>query len=988
MYLNCHTWYSFKYGTLSPETLFEEAKKNNVRKLVLTEINNTCSYVEMLRHCKEKASEYLLDVAVGVECRRENTLLYILIAKNNNGFEEINRFLSHHNITQQPLPARAPQFRDVFCIYPWIQSSSLTLRDDEYFGIRSGQVTKLMFNSGYKIARHKYVILHPVTFSGKIGFSVHKVLRAIDNNVVLSKLAPNDQADSSEVMLPAPDLAKKYEVCPDIISNTEKMLSQCSIEVEFGVDKNKKDLSGSEESDFEMLRTQAWEGFKKRYDANNPTLCERFERELMVIRKKKFCSYYLIAYDLVQFAARKGFEHVGRGSGANSVIAFCLGITNVDPIELNLYFERFLNEERVTPSDFDLDFSWRNRDEVYAYLFSRYGDGNICLLGSVTTFQGNSIIREVGKVFGLPKHEIDELAENPHAHRRRDVIAEKIIACVGHLKEMPSHLSIHAGGILITDKPLYRYGTLDLPPKNFPVIQMDMYSAEDLGLYKLDVLSQRGLGHIKDTVSLVKKTRNIAIDIDRFDEFKKDEKVKSLLRSSKAMGCFYIESPAMRMLIAKLQCDDYLTLVAASSIIRPGVARSGMMKAYIERYHAVRNGGTYETIHPKMRELMAETYGVMVYQEDVIKVAHEFANLSLTEADVLRRAMSGKYRSRKAFDDIRDKFFYNCRQQGYDPKVSERVWYEIESFSGYSFAKGHSASYAVESYQSLFLKAYYPLEFIVSVINNFGGFYKTEFYFHEARMLGATVEAPCINHSDYNTSLRGAHIYMGFVHVKSLEEKIITPILEERDRHGEFVSMHDFLRRVRSKLEQVTLLIQIGAFRFTGKTKQVLKWEAMLFFGNVKQRLPAAAELFASTDESFDLPDLESSPYDDAFDEIELLGFPLCNPFDLLQVNNQNTCAANDLKKSVGQTVIIIGYVVDIKNTQTRQGQPMHFGAFYDCTGVFFDTVHFPNVAKEFPFRGKGFYKMKGTVIDDFGIPVIDVAQMEKLPMVSPKFKV
>jgi len=988
MYLNCHTWYSFKYGTLSPEKLFEEAKKNRVRKLVLTDINNTCSYVEFLRHCKENSATYSLEVAIGVECRRANRLLYVLIAKNNGGFEEINRFLSHHNITQLELPVVAPPFRDVFCIYPWTPASSAVLRDNEFLGVRAAQVPKLMFDAGYKNSSGKYVVLHPVTFSGKIGFSVHKVLRAIDKNVVLTKLSPHDQADSSEVMMPEADLAQRFELCPEIISNTQKLLEQCSIDVEFGVDKNKKNLTGSEEKDFELLRACAWQGFTKRYDVHNSVLRERFERELTIIRGKKFCSYYLIAYDLVQFAARKGFEHVGRGSGANSVIAFCLGITNVDPIELNLYFERFLNEERVTPPDFDLDFSWRNRDDVYAYLFSRYGEGHICLLGSVTTFQGNSIIREVGKVFGLPKHEIDELAENPRAGTGRDAIAEKIIACVGHLKEMPSHLSIHAGGILITDQPLYHYGALDLPPKNFPVIQMDMYSAEDLGLYKLDVLSQRGLGHIKDTVSLVKKMRGVDVDIDRFDDFKKDERVKKLLRSSKAMGCFYIESPAMRMLIAKLQCEDYLTLVAASSIIRPGVARSGMMKAYIERYHAVRKGGTYETIHPKMRELMAETYGVMVYQEDVIKVAHEFAKLSLTEADVLRRAMSGKYRSRKAFDEIRDKFFDNCAREGYDRRVTDRVWYEIESFSGYSFAKGHSASYAVESYQSLFLKAYYPLEFMVSVINNFGGFYKTEFYFHEARMLGATIEAPCINHSSYNTSLCDTRIYVGFVHVKSIEGKIIKPILEERDRHGEFSSMHDFLRRVRSKLEQVTLLIQIGAFRFTGKTKQTLKWEAMLFFGNVKQRLPAAAELFTAADDSFDLPDLESSPYDDAFDEIELLGFPLCNPFKLLQTVVPGTVTASELKKFVGRVVVIVGYVVDIKNTRTRQGQPMHFGAFYDCAGIFFDTVHFPNVAKAFPFRGKGFYKMKGNVIDDFGIPVIEVAQMEKLPMVSPKFKV
>jgi DNA polymerase-3 subunit alpha len=303
-----------------------------------------------------------------------------------------------------------------------------------------------------------------------------------------------------------------------------------------------------------------------------------------------------------------------------------------------------------------------------------------------------------------------------------------------------------------------------------------MHNAEDFGIYKFDILSQRGLGHIKETVKHVKRNKGIDVDIHRFKDFKEDETVKELLRNSKAMGCFYVESPAMRMLLGKLRCEDYLTLVAASSIIRPGVASSGMMRAYIERYHAVRNNRSYEAIHPKMDELMKETYGVMVYQEDVIKVAHEFAGITLTEADVLRRGMSGKYRSREEFELVKDRFFEECHKKNYAQHVIDRVWLEIESFSGYSFAKGHSASYAVESYQSLYLKAHYPLEFMVGVINNFGGFYKTEFYFHEARMNGGHIEAPCVNNSEHLTTLYDDHIYIGFIHIKSLETKIAQSI--------------------------------------------------------------------------------------------------------------------------------------------------------------------------------------------------------------------
>jgi DNA polymerase-3 subunit alpha len=983
MFLNCHSWFSFKYGTLSPGQLFQEAKRHGVKKLVLTEINNTCSFVEMLRICQDNKAEYDLEIAVGVEVRRNNKLLYILIARNNAGFEEINRFLSHVNNGHEA-PGRAPAFNQVFCIYAWRAIHPEQLRDHEFIGIRASQLNKFTIDQERRLFRHKYVVHHPVTFQEQSGFKIHRVLRAIDTNVVITRLDLTHLADEDEFMIAPHALETKFKLFPSLVDNTKRILEQCAIQFEFGTDKNKRHVTGSPESDWEILVTDAWAGFQKRYDVSRPELKTRFDKELSVIRKKKFVSYYLIAYDLIKFARQHGIDYVGRGSGANSVIAYCLGITNVDPIELDLYFERFLNEERTSPPDFDLDFSWKDRDTIYAYLFGRYGKDHICLLGSFNTFQGSSIIRELGKVFGLPKAEIDEMADNPNINTKRDSITEKIFAYARHLHDMPAHLSIHAGGVLITEAPIYSYSATDLPPKNFPVVQMDMYAAEDLGLYKLDVLSQRGLGHIKDTAMLVKKTRGIDVDVHRFHEFKKDEKVKALLRSSKAMGCFYIESPAMRALIAKLQCEDYLILVAASSIIRPGVARSGMMKAYIQRHHAVLAGKPYEVVHPKMREMMAETYGVMVYQEDVIKVAHLFAGLTLTEADILRRAMSGKYRARKAFDTVREKFFTNCKNFGYADSVTQRVWHEIESFAGYSFAKGHSASYAVESYQSLYLKAYYPLEFMVSVINNFGGFYKTEFYFHEARMLGGRLEAPCVNQSDYLTSLAGDKVYVGFVHIKSLEQKLTEQFIDNRRRHGPYAGIQDFLHRVKFKLEQVTTLIQIGAFRFTGKTKQVLKWEAMLFFSNHKKFTPSG-ELFLLEEDNFDLPELEATAFDDAFDEIELLGFPLCDPFKLLKSADRGDSVSATLKDKIGSQVSIVGYAVDIKNTHTRQGQTMYFGAFYDQHGAFFDTVHFPDVAAKYPFRGKGFYMIHGRVVDDFGSQIVEVSFMDKMPMVSPR---
>lgn len=1003
MYLNCHTAFSFKYGTLTVKALFDEARRCGVRKLALTEINNVASYIEMLRVCREHRTlpggtltangkeGYNLEIALGIEFRHEHELLFIALAKNNAGFEAINRFLSHHHEEHKPLPRQAPELQETFIIYPMGHFEPDQLREHEFIGVRITELTTFAFYPPFRTHPHKFVILHPVTFVSRVDFNTHRLLRAIDKNTLLSKLPPHEQALPDERMMPEPELEQFYRDYPALIANSRRLLDSCRIDFTLGEDKNKKHVTGNEESDWDVLVTRSWEGFQQRYDVSKPELRERIQRELNIIRQKGFIAYYLIAYDLIRFAKTRGFDYVGRGSGANSVVAYCLGITNVDPIELDLYFERFLNAERTSPPDFDIDFSWDNRDEVYDYFFSTYGRDHVCLLGTHVTYQRRSVLRELGKVFGLPKEEIDLIVDEPAAHRERDHITELIFRYADRIKDLPANISIHAGGVLITEKPIYAYTATEMPPKGYPVSQFEMHNAEDLGIFKFDILSQRGLGHLKETVRHVKRNQGIDVDIHRFGDFKKDAKIRELLRSSRAMGCFYVESPAMRMLLGKLRCEDYLTLVAASSIIRPGVARSGMMRAYIERFHAVRNGKSYTSIHPAMDELMRETYGVMVYQEDVIKVAHHFAGLTLTEADVLRRGMSGKYRSRDEFRRVEERFFENCRAKGYPQAVIDRVWYEIESFSGYSFSKGHSASYAVESYQSLFLKAHYPLEFMVGVINNFGGFYRTEFYFHEARMSGAHIEAPCLNRSDYLTTISDRTIYIGFIHLKSLEVKIAKHIALDRERQGLYRSLDHFMRRTPGiGLEQVRLLIRVGAFRFTGKSKQKLLWEAMLFFSSeqsrpVQQRGMAMEDLFDTEPANYPLPALHRGELEDAFDEIELLGFPLCDPFRLLQTTDYGDTRARELPKKINRHVRIVGYVVTTKDTATLKGEPMHFGTFYDANGEAFDSVHFPDIARKFPFRGRGFYELRGKVVDDFGVSIIEVTRMEKLPMVHKR---
>jgi DNA polymerase-3 subunit alpha len=511
-----------------------------------------------------------------------------------------------------------------------------------------------------------------------------------------------------------------------------------------------------------------------------------------------------------------------------------------------------------------------------------------------------------------------------------------------------------------------------------------MYVSEMIGFEKLDILSQRGIGHINESVEIIRSNRGTKIDVHRVQEFKKDPAVNERLYQGEAIGCFYIESPAMRGLLKKLHCNNYLSLVAASSIIRPGVAKSGMMKEYIRRFHHPEG---FKYLHPIMEEQLRETYGVMVYQEDVIKICHHFAGLDLADADILRRAMAGRYRSRKEFERIQERFFSNCRERGHPEELTAEVWRQVESFAGYAFSKAHSASYAVESYQSLYLKTYFPQEFMVAVINNFGGFYRTWVYFNEARRSGAVINLPCVNHSQIKTCIYGSEIYIGLVHIANLEGKLADAIISRRESEGPYQGLEDFTLRVPAGIEQLVILIRLDAFRFTGKTKKQLLWEAHMLLGR-KEKIPETGRLFVEKTRDFVLPELEQTKLEDAYDEIELLGFPVSlAEFDMLETRFRGNIFAHDLLQYTGKKIRILGNLVTIKYVHTVKGEWMHFGCFLDGRGEFFDTVNFPDSLKTYPFRGKGVYLILGKVTEEFGFPSIEVEKMAKLPFrKDPRF--
>ncbi|RNL90315.1 DNA polymerase III subunit alpha [Sinomicrobium pectinilyticum] len=984
MYLNCHTYYSLRFGTFSELDLLRLAQENGIGSFVLTDINNTSACLNFVR----KAPGFGVRPLLGIDFRNGAEQQYVGIARNNQGYKNLNDLLSEHLHHKRNFQERAPQLPDACFVYPFEKVLLLGLKDlqeHEYIGISIADLRRLPF-SGYLKYRDKLVVMQPVTFRDKRDFNAHRLLRAIDNNTLLSKLSPEEVASEQEKMFPLNELCAAFRDFDFIVENTRQLLDGCDIHFDFAPNaesQNQQTYLGNRDDDYKKIRELCLANLSYRYPGDSSLALERMEKELGLIRQMNFISYFLINWDIVTYARSRGYFHVGRGSGANSIVAYLLGITDVDPLELDLYFERFLNLFRSSPPDFDIDFSWRDREDMTRYIFERFP--HVALMGTYVTFNYKGVVRELGKVFGLPKEDIDRLSEGGFNIEELDKPSQLVLRYGSLIDGFPNYVSVHASGIVIAERPLQHFSATFLPPKGFPTVQFDMHIAEDVGLYKFDILAQRGLAKIRETLDIIRynQPEKELWDIHDIPRLKRDKKINALLRTAACMGCFYIESPAMRMLMKKLEVDNYLGLVAASSVIRPGVAQSGMMREYILRH---RDPSRIKQAHPVLLEIMPDTYGVMVYQEDVIKVAHHFAGLSLAEADVLRRGMSGKFRSRAEFQAVEEKFIANCQKKGYEDKVTLEVWKQIESFAGYAFAKGHSASYAVESYQSLYLKTYFPLEYMVAVLNNGGGFYGPEIYLHETRMLGANIHLPCANRSRMDNVIYGKDLYLGLGYLKDLEDRAGERILREREIGGVFASLDDFMDRVAISIEQLSILIRIGAFRFTGVDKYELLWKAHFTLGHL-QRLEAQQRLFAGHKSSYTIPTLRTTALEAAFDQIELLGFCLCPPFLLLLNPVENSRVARDFSSRLHRYVDIYGYLVTVKRSRTVKGDQMFFATFLDQEGEVFDAVLFPQVAQKYAFRGKGVYRIYAKVVEEFGYLSLEALKIRKEAYIQdPRF--
>ena len=600
LYLNCHTCYSLRYGIFSARELVRQAKIREIRSLALTDINNASALLDFISACRDHG----IHAIAGLDFRDEGRLLYIGIAKNNNGFLQLNRFLSHHSFGKKRLPRNPWDLEDVHFIFPLarMREEGIQLRGDDYVGVMPRE-TSILPGSSYLQHPDRLLAYCPVTLPHSSDLPTHRLLQSIDQNTLLSRLDHTQGCHPSDTFQDPSYLDKCYKLFPQLPRRAEVLMENCSIELDLHGSKNKRSFTSSCADDASLLRALTLEGMEHRYGKNDPAAQARVEKELEVIGSLQFGAYFLITWDMVRYAHHRGFEYMGRGSGANSIVAYCLRLTDVDPMDLGLYFERFINHHRAAPPDFDIDFSWDQRDHVVDYMMKRYGQQHVAMLATYNTFQWKAAVRETSKVYGLPGDEIEALTSKRRPPTSRDGMMSKVLTASHRIAGLPNYLGIHAGGIIITEKPLCNYTPLRLMPKGIPITHFDMHVAEDYQFHKHDILSQRGLGHIRMATQIIRENRGVDVRVDKAEMIKKDPKVRRSLREADALGCFYIESPAMRGLLKKLRCEQYLHLVAASSIIRPGVASSGMMEQYIRRF---RDTAPTCYLHPIFEQHLSE----------------------------------------------------------------------------------------------------------------------------------------------------------------------------------------------------------------------------------------------------------------------------------------------------------------------------------------------------------------------------------------------
>jgi len=829
----------------------------------------------------------------------------------------------------------------------------------------------------------------------------HRAMNAIRTGGLLTTVAAPEITTSKAWFKPVAEMQKLFPDHPELLRATLEIAERCNLQLELGKTIFPEFNVPEDESAFSYLWKLSFEGARKRYKPLQPEVLSRLTRELEVIEKLHLAPYFLLVWDIVEEARRRGIPAVARGSAASSMVTYCLGISRVCPLRWGLYFERFLNEQRGDCPDIDIDICGARRDELLDYVYEHWGAEHVAMIGSFITMHARLAVREVAKVFGVPPREVDRFTKRLPHRPVRDILAairdlpecqdlpvndepwKTILQVVLRLDDAPRHLGIHPCGTVISARPLSWLAPLERATKGIVVTQYDMNAIEALGLIKMDLLGQRGfttmslaLDNIEKsrtgipacpaaaTPPLKKRTdRNVCptareIDFEAIPE--NDPATCDVIATGRTMGVFQIESPAMRGLLRMMKAQTLEQVAQALALIRPGAAEYGSKELFVKRLHK-QEDVTFP--HPKLEPILGDTLGVCIFQEQVMQISQALGDMTLAEADLVRRS-TVKYSGRSDHTRLRGKFLQAAGMMGLTAAQREETWMMVEKFAGFGFCKAHAATYADISYRMAYLKTHHPAEFLAAMCSAGAGFYHVSAYVEEAKRWGIEVRLPSVNHSRMEYTAEDGEngtraLRVGLMQVKGLRIETITAIPRAREEGGAFRSLEDFLRRVPVESDEIESLIKCGAFDEVGDetcrmTRPELLWRWSLL--QVEKGAQAKTSVAMGVGQAF-LPVVFSEEgksgqtrmsvpqytleqklrYEREILEVCVSGHPL----DFLPRNGE--AWSDELPGLRGKRVTLCGWVVTYRHVGTKNYRNMMFVTLEDQRGIY-EVVLFPNV--------------------------------------------
>ncbi|MDB6109880.1 MAG: polymerase, partial [Pedosphaera sp.] len=936
--LNVHSYYSFLNSTLSTEALVQWAVRHDLPAIALTDDNNLHGAVEFVLAARKASIKPILGARI-----RVGGIPALLYVETSQGYRNLCQLLSvRTELTTKALGGLTDGLLAVSCN----QLLAPLFPGRFYFAVNSSDALRRA------PAEWPCVAALPGRYAVPADRWKFNIVQSIRTLTLLKQEHP-DKILHGQLHLRSPaEMQSLFGEHPKLLAHTLEIAERCSFDFPFGKPQFPAFTKTDGSTPAAFLRKLVLDGLRWRYREQAAKFRAQIEEELNIIAEVGYEEYFLVVWDILQECRRAGIDWITRGSAADSLVCYCLGISSVCPIRFNLYFRRFLNKDRMALNklpDIDIDFPHDRKDDVIDLIFKKFGPEQTAIVGGFSTYQARGAVADVAKVLGVSEFQIRRFTEHfPHSatgglmaalkerQECRDLpLAEEpyktAIEMAEFLDGFPRYPKMHPCGIVLSRQPMHELTPTFIANKGYPTTHYDMDAVEVIGLIKIDILAQGGLAVMRDVEQLL-NSRGIKIDLAGLEPWE-DPQVWEMIAGGGARAVHHIESPAMIGLCRMCNVREIDGLVAIVSVIRPGAANEQKKLRFTRRYQGL-EPVTFP--HPSLESCLESTFGLVVYEEHILQICEAFAGLPPGRADVLRRALAKE--KREVIEEIRREFVASARARGHAEENIEEVWGLASGFAGYAFCKAHSTAYGVEAYQSAWLKKYHPVEFMAGVLSNGKGFYHPLVYVLECHRLEINFLPPSLNQPGPLFMPDGQSIRVPIRYLKGLTERTNQQILKAH-REAPFQSLGDFYRRVAPSAEEMEALLRVGAFDAFGQTRTAQFWEYQFLqraFGSALNSQQGWLPPAPGMERLPEVPLVEPTRRECLEWENELLGFPVSgHPLELHNHIAWDTyCPVDRLGEHIGEEVVLCGLVIEQRIHNQVTGELMKFLTLADWTGM------------------------------------------------------